>query len=261
MAVTTRTVDARDLWTRYKRQGDENARLELIERYAYLARAGAERLRLPPHAAFSQDDLYGYAVLGLIDAIEKFDPDKGKPFEAYAPVRIRGAISDALRGLDWLPRSVRQNETRLREAMARIEMREGRSATDAELCAELGMSEDELGDLLQAANASAQQSLEEIISELGDLNFAGVGADNSGTDPERAAENSQVRRLLVEAIEELPENEKTVISLYYFEDLTLKEIGRVLGVTESRACQLHTRAVLKLQTRLACWLDVMFMAA
>jgi RNA polymerase sigma factor for flagellar operon FliA len=261
MPVLARTDDTRGLWERYKKRGDESARRELIERYAYLAKAGAERLHLPPHAAFTRDDLYGYAVLGLIDAIEKFDPDRGRPFEAYAPVRIRGAISDALRGLDWLPRSVRQNEMRLREAMARIEMREGRSATDEELCAELGISEAELGELLQAANASAQQSLEEMISEMGDLNFAGTLADNSGADPERAAENSQVRRLLVEAIEELPENEKTVISLYYFEDLTLKEIGRVLGVTESRACQLHTRAVLKLQTRLACWLDVMFMAA
>lgn len=253
--------DTADLWRRFKERGDAGARIALIEKFAWMARVGAERIHVPPTAMFSKEDIYGHAVIGLIDAIEKFDPGKGRPFEAYAPVRIRGAIADALRSTDWLPRGMRQSETRLREAMARIEMRERRPATDLELCAEMGISEQELDEIYQASNASAIQSLEEIIIEIEDLHSSTGAADNSHNDPAMSAQNSQVRQILVDAIGELPENERTVMALYYFEDMTLKEIGKVLGVTESRACQLHTKSLLKLQTSLAKWLDVMFMAA
>jgi len=248
-------------WRLFKTRQDEDARGQLIEHYAWLAKVGAERLHIPPTPMFSQDDLYGCAVIGLVDALEKFDPGRGRPFEPYALMRIKGAILDALRRVDWLPRAVRQNETRLREAMARIEMREGRSATDEELRSQLGVSQTELEDLYTATNVSAVQSLDQMISELGDLRCSGPSADNSFNDPEHQAENSQVRRILQDAIAELADNEKTVISLYYFEDMTLKEIGKTLGVSESRACQLHTKAILKLQAKLACWLDVMDIAA
>lgn len=254
-------VDIQAVWARYKEDGDAEARMELIEHYAWLAKVGAGRVHVPPTVMFSQEDLYGNAVIGLIDAVEKFDPNRGRPFESYALLRIKGSIVDALRTTDWLPRGVRQNETRLREAMTRIEMTEGRSATDLELRTELGLSESQLDDLYAATSASAMQSLEQTLQEVGELNSSLSLADHDTDDPAKAAENSQVCRLLQDAIDDLPDNERTVVALYYYEDMTLKEIGKVLGVTESRACQLHTKAILKLQTKLARMLDVMFMAA
>lgn len=260
MPVAT-AVDTSILWRRFKDQGDENARTKLIEHYAWMAKVGADKIHVPPTAPFSRDDLYGYAVLGLVDAIDKFDPSRGRPFEAYAPLRVRGAVADALRQTDWLPRGMRQNETRLRECMARLEIREGRAPTDEEICRELGISEGDLEELYQALNASAVQSLEDLVSEIGDLHSGCAIADNSSTSPELSAQNTQVRKLLKDAIDELADKEKTVIALYYYEDMTLKEIGKVLGLTESRICQIHTRAILRLQSRLARWLDVMFLAA
>lgn len=259
--IVTKTIDTNRLWDDYKQRGSTRARETLIEHYAWLAKIGADRVHIPPTPMFSRDDLYGHAVIGLIDAVEKYDPGMGRPFEAYASLRIKGAVLDAVRSIDWLPRTVRQNETRLREAMSRYEATFGRSPTDEELCRELAISPTQLDELLAATNASAIQSLDQLIMELGDLNFCGDSANNYGKGPEACAEDSQVRTLLQKAIEELPENERTTVALYYFEEMTLKEIGKVLGVTESRACQLHTKAILKLQTRLACWLDVLYMAA
>ncbi len=260
MAIST-DQSVQSLWLRYKEHGDALARTSLIEHYAWLAKVGAGRVNVPTTTMFSQEDLEGHAVIGLIDAIEKFDPSRARPFEPYALMRIKGAIIDALRAADWLPRSVRQNEMKLREVMARIEMTEGRPALDSELLQELDIPEAELNNLYAAINASAIQSLQDLMIEMGDLHSTHTFTDNSSTSPLQDAENSQVRRILSDAIDELPDNERTVVALYYYEDMTLKEIGNVLGVTESRACQLHTKALLKLQTKLACWLDVMFMAA
>lgn len=249
------------LWKRFKQQGDSEARAHLIERYLHLAKAGAGRVHIPTGPVFSRDDLYGHAIVGLIDAVERFDPEMGRPFEAYALVRIRGAILDAVRRTDWLPRAVRNSENKLRQVMRRIEMTEGRSATDDEMKAELGISQEELDELLGVMNASAIESLEAVISDIGDLNSSSNIADNMAYDPSVHAQNSQVKRMLADAIESLADNERTVVALYYFEDMTLKEIGQVLGFSESRACQIHTKAILKLQTKLSRSLDVMFMAA
>lgn len=257
----TITRDVQAAWRKFKQHDDQDARLFLIEHYAYLARVGAGRVNVPPTVMFSQEDLVGQAVIGLIDAIEKFNPDMGRPFEAYALLRIKGAILDALRAADWLPRITRQNESRLREVMARYEMTYGRSATDEELCRELQVDEDRLEELFAATNASAIQSLEDLLSFSDDLKTNPVSANNSFNNPADLAENAQVERLLQKAIDDLAENEKTVIALYYFEEMTLKEIGKALGVTESRACQLHTKAILKLQTKLKCWMDVMYLAS
>ncbi|MCC6483932.1 MAG: FliA/WhiG family RNA polymerase sigma factor [Armatimonadetes bacterium] len=249
------------LWKRFKEHGDADARTRLIEHYMYLAKVGAGRVHIPTGPVFSQDDLYGHAIVGLIDAVERFDLEMGRPFEAYALVRIRGAILDAVRSTDWLPRAVRNSENKLRQAMRRIEMSEGRSATDEELRDALGISQEELEELLTVMNASAIESLDAVISDIGDLNSSSNIADNMAYDPATHAQNSQVKRMLAEAIDSLVDNERTVIALYYFEDMTLKEIGQVLGFSESRACQIHTKAILKLQAKLSRWLDVMFMAA
>ncbi|MEI6915051.1 MAG: FliA/WhiG family RNA polymerase sigma factor [Armatimonadota bacterium] len=259
--IACQELDTRLLWTRFKKSNDQVARQKLIENYAYLAKVGAERMHIPATPMFSQEDLYGHAVIGLIDAVEKFDPDMGRPFEAYGLLRIKGSILDALRAVDWLPRAVRQQETKLRQIMQRVEMTEGRHATDVELCAEMQISQDNLDDLFAAVNASALDSLDHILSEVEDLNTSSNISDNMEYNPAARAEDSQVKRILTRAIDELADNEKTVVALYYFEDMTLKEIGKVLGVSESRTCQLHTKAVLKLQTKLSSWLDVLFLAA
>ncbi len=187
--------DTADLWRRFKERGDANARIALIEKYAWMARVGAERIHVPPTAMFSKEDIYGHAVISD-RRHRKFDPAKGRPFEAYAPVRIRGAIADALRSTDWLPRGMRQAETRLREVMARIEMRERRPATDSEVCADMGISEQELDEIYQASNASAIQSLEEIIIEIEDLHSSTGAADNSHTNRAVGTELT-VRQILV----------------------------------------------------------------
>ncbi|MCX8052927.1 MAG: FliA/WhiG family RNA polymerase sigma factor [Armatimonadetes bacterium] len=242
-------MDVREkLWMAYKKDGSEEAREKLISEYAYLAKYAVDRLNLAPSGALSYEDLIGHAVVGLIDAIEKFDPSRNVKFETYALARIRGEVIDVIRALDWTPRSVRRQEADLRRAYARLEVDLRRPATDQEVADHLGISVADLERMLADVGQSALLSLEEIIANGGDV--LASPDDNSLEDPAERAERAEQRRILARAVDELPERERTVIALYYYEGLTQKEIAAVLGVTESRVCQIHTKAVLRLSAKL-----------
>lgn len=236
------------LWRDLKRGGSEKAREQLISEYAYLAKYAVDRLNLNPSGALSYEDLVGHAIVGLIGAIEKFDLDRNVKFETYALTRIRGEVIDVIRHLDWTPRSVRKYETQLREAYAQLEMRLDRSPTDAEAAEYLGVSVGELEKMLMDVGQSALLSLDEVISNGGDVCAA---CDDDENDPASRAERADQKRLLARAIDELSERERTVVALYYYENMTQKEIAAVLEVTESRVCQIHTKAILRLSAKLS----------
>jgi len=255
--------DLNELWRRYKHQTDDGARQQLISHYAYLAKYVVDRMLVRPTAVMGYDDMLGHAVVGLIDAVEKFDLGKTVKFETYAFVRIRGAVLDAIKSLDWTPRSVRASEQEVRRAFAELEAALGRPATDAEVAAELGTDVDALNDTVADMGQSSLLSLEELMVTTGDgAQVTGVAASaDPESDPNFTAELSERKRLLAAGIDGLPEREKLVISLYYKEELTLKEIAAVLGVTESRACQLHSKAVIRLHGKLARHQDLLLAAA
>lgn len=243
-------MDQRDkLWLEYKTRGTEEARQKIISEYAYLAKYTVDRLNLSPSGALSYEDLIGHAIIGLIDAVEKFDPARNVKFETYALCRIRGEVIDIIRSLDWIPRSVRRNESMLRDIYARLEMELHRPPTDSEVADHMGIRVAELEKMLADVGQSAVFSLDEVISNGGDVSVP--GDDTWGDDPAASAERSDQKRLLAQAIEELPERERTVVALYYYENLTQKEIAAVLGVTESRVCQIHTKAVLRLSGKMS----------
>lgn len=252
------------LWQRYKKQDDLQAREEIILAYAYLAKYVVDRMLVRPNAVVGYEDLIGHAAVGLIDAVEKFDPSKENKFETYAVVRIRGTVLDALKSMDWLPRSARSLEQELKRIFAELEARFGRPATDAEVAAEMGMDEDELADALADIGHTALLSLEELMAsgdEQTSLTPLGSRPDSANFNPVLSIELSERKRLLADAIGTLPEKEKLVISLYYKEGLTLKEIAAVLGVTESRACQVHSKAIVRLQGKLTRHAELLLSAA
>ncbi|HUU55443.1 MAG TPA: FliA/WhiG family RNA polymerase sigma factor [Armatimonadota bacterium] len=239
------------LWQQYIDGRSPDVRRTLIESYAPLARYVVDRLNLMPGPALEYDDLLSQAVVGLIDAVDRFDPTRGIKFETYAYYRIRGAVMDMLRELDWLPRSIRQREAQLSRAYAALENRLTRPPTDIELARELGVTLDQLDTLAQEVALQTMQSLDEAVAPhiwetgtVGDLI-----ADRSTPSPEDELERQAEREIVARAIDSLPDAERTVVSLYYYEGLTLKEIGSVMGVTESRACQVHGKAMLRLRAR------------
>lgn len=243
--------DCVGLWQDYKDAGDQGARERLIDHYVYLAKHVVDRLGLRPSGWLGYDDLVSHAVLGLIDAVEKFDPARGVRFETYAVTRIRGAVLDMLRALDWVPRDMRRRENELKAAMTALEADLGRPAEDHEVAARLGCTVEEFHEVLAAVSQSNVLSLDAYIADSGDesldpLECLGYHSD----DPARHAERQDRKRVLVEGIEALGDQERTVIALYYFEDMTLKEIGAVLSVSESRVCQIHTKAIWRLQGKL-----------
>ena len=243
-------MEVRDkLWLEYKRNGSEQAREGLITEYAYLAKYAVDRLNLAPSGALSHEDLIGHAIVGLIDAVEKFDLSRKVKFETYALARIRGEVIDVIRTLDWAPRSVRKQEADLRKAYARLEIELERPATDREVADHLGIGVAELEKMLADVGQSALLSLDEVIANGGDI--LASSADEAFNDPAERAERAEQKRLLARAVDELPERERTVVALYYYDKLTQKEIAAVLGVTESRVCQIHTKAVLRLVAKLS----------
>jgi RNA polymerase sigma factor for flagellar operon FliA len=245
-------AESASLWAEYRTGKSGRARDELIERHIHLAKYVVDRLNLKPSASVSYDDLVSQAVVGLIDAVERYDPGRGVKFETYAYCRIRGAVMDMLREMDWVPRSVRSKEADLRETYAQLEAALGRTATDEEAAEQLGLSPEEFAELVQDVGQWSVVSLEERLSggEDEELSLSDVIEDEQAVSPEAHAERQDQKRLLAGAIRELPEKERLVISLYYRDGLTLKEIGRVLSVTESRVCQIHTRAVVRLQAKM-----------
>jgi RNA polymerase sigma factor FliA len=241
------------VWQRYVERGDQRDRDRLIVHYSPLVKYVASRLAAGLPQSVDQSDLVSYGMFGLIDAITKFDLERGFKFETYAIARIKGAILDELRSIDWVPRSVRAKAKAVERAMASLEGGLRRAPSDDEIAAELQISTDALhGIYTQVANAGLV-ALDEMLSfggASGDSMTLGDTLADRGSGPGTAFEQIEMRQLLAHAINRMPEREKLVLTLYYYESLTLAEIGRVLGVTESRVCQIHTKAVLHLRSRL-----------
>lgn len=244
----------RNLWTRYKHDGDQVARDHLILSYAPLVKYVAGRMRSSLPAHIDEADLISYGLLGLISALERFDPEREIKFETFAVSRIKGSMIDELRALDWVPRSVRSKARDIERVCALLENRLLRAPTDDEIAAELHITVAEFHDsLTQIATTSvvALDELWQVSGSDGDQTaLIDTIEDPKSNDPSRMLDISDMRRHLAAAIDALPEREKTVISLYYYENLTLREIGEVLGVTESRISQMHTKAILRLKGRL-----------
>ncbi len=225
---------------------------EFITRYAPLIKTVAGRLamRLPSH--IDQDDLMSAGIMGLLDAMEKFDPAKGVAFKSYAEFRIRGAMLDELRAMDWVPRSVRKNARRLDSAFGAVERRTMQPATDEEVAKELDIDLEAFHRMLDETRGVSLFN-EEDVSELMGHKKVGtlwqVFQDTTFSDPIAALDLGELKKVVATAIEALPENERVVVSLYYYEELTMKEIGQVMGYTESRISQLHSKAVARLRHR------------
>jgi len=242
-----------DRWLEYRKTRNPALREAFIKQYAPLVKyvAGKVAMGMPHNVEF--DDLVGFGVFGLIDAIDKYDPEKNVKFKTYAVTRIRGAIFDELRQIDWVPRSIRQKTREIEATISSLEAQLGRTASDQEIAGALGMSEDEYLKTIQKISGTS------IIS-LHDVWFSGDEKDKvsivdsieapSSLNPDVVVERDVIRQVIIDAIEELPDKEKKILILYYYEDLTLKDIGKVLEVTESRVSQLHTKAILRLRSKL-----------
>ncbi len=246
-------ADVEALWTRYKSTAEQDARDQLILNYSALVKYVAGRVAVGLPKNVEQSDLVSYGIFGLIDAIEKFQPERGYKFETYAIARIKGAILDELRSIDWVPRSVRAKARELEKAMAKLESQLHRSPSDEELAAEMGIGETQLQNMLSQISFVGLVALDEMLSVGGDrgegLTLGDTIAD-SAEGPVGLYEVEEMRHILAQAIGKMPEREKVVLTLYYYEGLTLAEIGEVLGVTESRVCQIHTKSILQLRSRM-----------
>jgi RNA polymerase sigma factor FliA len=250
-----RADDTQTLWHQYRKTGDPGIRDRLILTYAPLVKYVAGRLGsgLPAHV--DEGDLVSYGLLGLIGAIERYEPDRDVKFETYAIARIKGAIIDELRAMDWVPRSVRSRARDIERAIGELEAKLGRAPSDEEISKKLGITEEELGTSLTEISRSSIAALDELwtVSNTGGDQIALIDTieDTGAPDPQSQLSKTELKEAIADAIARLPEREKLVVTLYYYEELTLREIGEVLGVTESRVSQLHTKAILRLKARLA----------
>lgn len=242
-----------ELWVEYRKTKSPALRDKFIRQYMPLVKYVAGKVAAGMPSSVEFDDLVSFGQFGLLDAIEKFDPDKKVKFKTYAVTRIRGAIFDELRGLDWVPRSVRQKSREIENAIVDLEAKLGRSATDAEIAKQMGLSLDEYQQTIMKVSGTSVLSLNDVWYSGNDSDHMSIGdsiESPSSLNPDVIVEREEIRRVIVEAINELPEKEKMVIVLYYHEDLTFKEIGQVLEVSESRISQLHTKANLRLRAKL-----------
>jgi RNA polymerase sigma factor FliA len=247
--------DLQGLWRQYRRTRDKGLRDRLIVTYAPLVKFVAGRLGsgLPAHV--DENDLTSYGLLGLIGAIERYDPDRDVRFETYAISRIKGSIIDELRAMDWVPRSVRARAREIEQAITALEAQLHRAPTDEEIAAKLGITTRDLEDNLMDISRSSIAALDELwtVSVASGDRIALIDTieDTEGPQPQTALDRTEQVAALAEAITALPGRERIVITLYYYDELTLREIGEVLGVTESRVSQLHTKAILRLRARLS----------
>jgi RNA polymerase sigma factor for flagellar operon FliA len=239
------------LWARFKADGDDQAREALILQYSPLVKFVAGRVAVGLPRNVDQSDLVSNGIFGLIDAIDKFEPERGFKFETYAINRIKGAILDGLRALDWVPRSVRSRAREIERSMSELEHRLHRTPTDEELAAHMSTGVDAVRATLAEMSNLGLVALDELVGPDSSSSMSDFIADPSGVGPEAAFQAEETRHLLSDAINRLPDRERLVITLYYFEGLTLAEIGDVLGVTESRVCQIHAKSVLSLRNRMA----------
>jgi RNA polymerase sigma factor for flagellar operon FliA len=254
MDTRVKAIELKDLWRRYKTSDDTRARERLVVAYSPLVKYVAGRMSsgLPAHV--EEADLISYGLIGLINAIERFDLAREIKFETYAIPRIRGAIIDELRSLDWVPRSVRARAREIERANTKLEHKLQRAPTDDEMSHELGITVDEFQESLVQISNSTIAALDELWSvsdSSGDsVSLLDTLHDPDAPNPEQVVDATELKDRVADAIARLPEREKLVIALYYYENLTLREIGEVLGVTESRISQLHTKAVLRLRGHL-----------
>jgi RNA polymerase sigma factor for flagellar operon FliA len=254
LETNVKAIELRELWRRYKSEDDKRARERLVVAYSPLVKyvAGRTAAGLPPHV--EEADLISYGLVGLISAIERFDLSREIKFETYAITRIKGAIIDELRSMDWVPRSVRARAREIERVNAKLEHRLQRAPNDQEMADELGIPLSEFHDSLLAISHSSMAALDELWSvsdSSGDqVSLMDTIEDPGAPDPAKVLDVGDLKDRIAESIARLPEREKLVIALYYYENLTLREIGEVLGVTESRISQLHTKAVLRLRSRM-----------
>lgn len=249
-------VSKEKLWEMYRIKQTPELREQIILEYAPLVKVVAGRLSMYLGYNVEYDDLVSYGIFGLIDAIDKFDTDKEVKFETYASLRIRGAILDQIRKMDWIPRTVRQKQKKIDEAVKRVEMQTGKTALDEEVAKELGVSGDELLEWQSQLKITNVVSLNEFI-EQGSEPVMDARHNSHFIQPEEQVQETELKEKLQEAMEQLTEKEKKVILLYYYEDLTLKEISKVLEVSESRISQLHTKALSKMQKTMGAYLDIL----
>ena len=251
-----KTVDREKLWESYQKNPVFEIREQIIIEYAPLVKLVAGRLSMYLGYNVEYEDLVSYGIFGLIDAIDKFDRSKDVKFETYASLRIRGAILDQIRKMDWIPRAVRQKQKKIDEAIKNIEMKTGKTALDEEIASELGVSEDEYLNWQSQLKVTNVVSLNEFV-EQGTEPAMDATKNSHFAQPEDVVAESELKEVLAQSLETLTEKERRVIELYYYEELTLKEISSILEVSESRISQLHTRALAKMKKKMGSYMDIL----
>ena len=251
-----KAIDKEKLWEEYQKKKTPELREKIIIEYAPLVKLVAGRLSMYLGYNVEYEDLVSYGIFGLIDAIDKFDLGKEVKFETYASLRIRGTILDQIRKMDWIPRTVRQKQKKIDEAIKQIEMRTGKTAQDEDIAQELGLTGDELLNWQSQLKVTNVVSLNEYI-EQGSEPVMDARNNSHFAQPEDNIEEEELKKVLSDALDLLTEKEKKVILLYYYEDLTLKEISNILEVSESRVSQLHTKALSKMRKKMGDYLDIL----
>ncbi len=251
-----KAVEREKLWEEYQKNSTPELREKLITEYAPLVKVVAGRLSMYLGYNVEYEDLVSYGIFGLIDAIDKFDIGKDVKFETYASLRIRGSILDQIRKMDWIPRTVRQKQKKIEEAIKSVESRTGRNASDDEIATELGIAETELNEWQTQLKVTNVVSLNEFVEQGGE---PVMDARNNShfVQPEESVQEEELKKVLAETMELLTEKERRVILLYYYEELTLKEISNVLEVSESRVSQLHTKALLKMRKKMGSYMGIL----
>ncbi len=240
------------LWRDYRSAPTAAIREQLILRYAPLVKYVAGRMAVGMPSSVDRGDLTSYGMFGLLDAIEKFDVETGYKFQTYAVRRVRGAIVDELRSMDWVPRSVRRKARDIERAIAKLQAEMNRAPSDEELALELGISDEQLADNLTQVSMTSVAALDGALgSSDGDsLKMVDTVVDHDAMTPDEMLDRRVLRELLRDAVDRLTEREQTVLALYYGEGMTLAQVGEVLGVTESRVCQIHSKAILSMRSKL-----------
>lgn len=251
-----KTVEKEKLWEEYQKNPSAELREKIIIEYAPLVRVVAGRLSMYLGYNVEYEDLVSYGIFGLIDAIDKFDRGKDVKFETYASLRIRGSILDQIRKMDWIPRSLRQKQKKMEAAISKIETQYGRPAKDEEIASELGIETEELISWQGQAKITNIISLDEFVEAAGEKEVNAIKS-NSYEQPESIALKNEIKQQLMDSLETLTDKERKVILLYYYEELTLKEISRILEVSESRVSQLHTKALQKMKVKLGDYMEIL----
>ena len=252
-----KTVDKDKLWDSYRKKPTPEIREQIIIEYAPLVKVVAGRLSIYLGSNVEYEELVSYGIFGLIDAIDKFDFLKDVKFETYASLRIRGAILDQIRKMDWIPRTIRKKQKQIETVMRQVELEKGREATDEEIAQGLGISQEEYTDWQSNMKITGIVSLNEYLEQGSDIAGEGGKISRHFEQPESVIEQQELKEKLSEALELLTEKEKRVIVLYYYEDLTLKEISNILEVSESRVSQLHTKGLSKMKKKLGNYMGIL----